>query len=175
MNFKKRKAVLSIVASFLFFVLLTQNSFAISKKKGDIAPDFTLSDIYGNIVKLSDYKGKVVLITFWATWCEKCWEEIEFIQKNLAKKDEVKVLLINMETRSISEAHLNKIKTSVEESGIKFPVLLDLKLKVYQDYGIMALPSTALVDKEGVIQFAGSHFYKEYKEDINGVIVEITK
>ncbi len=174
MRLKMRAVVLSIVAVLLVFSFAPNSSFAICMKKGDVAPEFVLSDIDGNIVKLSDYRGKVVLLTFWATWCAKCWEEIDFIQTSLEKTEDLAIILINMETRSLSEAHLKKIKTTVRELDIKFPVLLDLKLKAYKDYCISSLPSTAIVDREGIIQFAGPHFYKAYREKINNVIKELS-
>ncbi len=175
MNLTSRLAVLSIALILVVFLAVPNISFAICKKPGDIAPDFNLVDIDGNYVKLSDYKGKVVFITFWATWCAKCWEEMDFIKTELESKKDLVILLVNMETRSSSPAHLKKIKKKIKDKKVSSLVLLDLKLEAYDDYCIQSLPSTALVDKKGVIQFAGPHFYKAYKEKITRIIDEELK
>jgi peroxiredoxin len=176
MSLINKKIILSVIVIVLIFSFIPIASQAICKKKGEVAPDFTLKDIYGKDVTLSDFRGeKNVLITFWATWCANCWEEIDFIQSSLKKNDDLVILLINMETRASSEAHLKKIVEAVEGLKLDFPVLLDLQLKAYKDYCIMSLPSTAIIDKEGVIQYSGRHFYKAAREKINEVINELTK
>jgi len=170
-----KKIVLSTVVALFICSIAPINSHAISVKNGDIAPEFSLIDLDGNSVKLSDFKGKKnVLVTFWATWCAKCWEEILFIQSSLSHYDDLQILLINMEKRGISEAHVNKIKNVIHERKIKYPVLLDTKLSAYKDYGISSLPSTAIINKEGIVKFAGPHFYKEYKDKINAVLKAIS-
>ena len=175
MSLAKKKKILSVIVIVLIFSFIPIASQAICKKKGEIAPDFTLKDIYGKEVTLSSFRGeKTVLITFWATWCANCWEEIDFIQSSLKKSEDLVILLINMETRASSEAHLKKIVDAVEGLKLNFPVLLDLNLSAYKDYCIMSLPSTAIIDKEGVIQYSGRHFYKAAREKINEVIGELT-
>jgi peroxiredoxin len=173
---KKMTATITllIMITVLMIGSLSTNSFAIEKKKGDIAPGFTMRDIYGKEVSLADYKGKVVFITFWATWCAKCWEEIDFTMKSIERSDDLVVLLINMESQSSSPAHLKKIIKAVEELKIKDPVLLDMRLQAYRDYEISSLPSTAIIDKNGIIQFSGTHFYQEKRDQINETIKELT-
>jgi peroxiredoxin len=153
---------------------LPRSSYAIAKKKGDVAPEFNLKDIHGNSVSLSGLRGKVVFMTFWATWCAKCWEEIDFIRKSIERNDDLVILLINMESKAASPEHLKKIIKAIEDLDIKDTVLLDMQLEAYKDYEIMSLPSTAIIDKEGIIQYTGQHFYQAQKEQINTVIKELT-
>ncbi|MFC1856279.1 TlpA family protein disulfide reductase [Thermodesulfobacteriota bacterium] len=175
--------MVSVMRRITFFVFVTlliltftnSDSYAISLKQGDAAPDFTLNDIYGKSYTLSDFKGKVVFVTFWATWCAKCWEEIDFTRKSIKRSDDLVVLLINMESKSSSPAHLKKIIKAIENLEIKDPVLLDMKLEAYKNFKITSLPSTAVIDQQGIIQFAGQHFYQKHKEQINATIEELTK
>ena len=113
-----------------------------------IAPDFTLRDINKKKVTLSDYRGKVVLINFWATWCQPCQAEMPHLQAiyDEFKDDGFVVLSI-----SIDEARdASKVKPLIKRGKYTFPVLLDKRTKVIPLYNPdQTLPYNALVDKEG--------------------------
>lgn len=115
--------------------------------------DFTLTDQYGNVHSLSDYKGKVVFINFWATWCPPCKAELPDIEElyneyNL-NKDEVVILgIVNPDGQDVSE---EEIKDFIEENGYTFPVLFDETGEVLDYFAISAFPTTFMVDKNGEI------------------------
>ena len=155
----------------MFAVMTTSDSHAISIKAGDVAPDFELEDLKsGEKVSLSEFKGKPVILTFWATWCPRCWEEIGYIKAHFEKRDDIKVLLVNMETQNLSPAHVKRIKEKAEEHAVNFPMLLDKRLKVWDSYGVNSLPSTVIVDADGNVVFAEPNFYFESREKIDEVI-----
>jgi peroxiredoxin len=109
-------------------------------------PDFTLEDIDGNKVSLSDYKDKIVILNFWAEWCRFCLEEMpDFNQlnKELENDDEVEILTVNVGD-SVETA--TKYLTS---NNIDLKVLMDLDASVYQMYGLTGLPKTIFVNKDG--------------------------
>ena len=113
---------------------------------GDEAPDFTLTDIDGNEVSLSDFKGQVVVINFWATTCSACVKELPIIEEFYQKwQDEVVLLTIN---EDFNQTHIGDI---VRNSGYHFPVLLDNQtaLKAYQ---LQFIPATFFIDPEGIIR-----------------------
>lgn len=118
------------------------------------AIDFTLYDQYGKEHKLSDYKGKVVFLNFWATWCPPCKEEMPYIE-NLYKEynennDDVVILGIASPNLG-GEGSKEYIKGFLKENNFTFPVLFDNNgAQIYQ-YGINAFPSTFIVDKDGYI------------------------
>lgn len=115
---------------------------------GNRARDFHLESLHGEQVSLSDYKGSVVLVNFWATWCAPCRAEIpDFEAAYQAHKDDDFVVLgINVEESS------RDVEAFVRELNVTYPVLLDEQGKVMNEYRGLGLPMSLLVDRDGVIQ-----------------------
>ena len=118
-------------------------------KKYPKAPEFTLTDLNNKKVSLSDYKGKYVMINFWATWCSACKSELpdleKFYNENKNNKD-FKLLTIDVgENKDVVEKFM-------KENKYNFDVLLDKNTEVSYDYTATALPTTVLIDKEGYIK-----------------------
>lgn len=118
------------------------------------AIDFELKDQYGKTQKLSDYKGKVVFLNFWATWCPPCKMEMPDIQKLYEKyekqgeKSEVVVLSVAAPNTQ-DEKDIGGIKLFLEENGYTYPVLMDDGGYTFGAYRISSLPTTFMIDKEG--------------------------
>lgn len=118
------------------------------------AIDFELKDQYGKTHKLSDYKGKVVFLNFWATWCPPCKMEMPDIQKLYEKyekqgeKSEVVVLSVAAPNTQ-DEKDIGGIKLFLEENGYTYPVLMDEGGYTFGAYRISSLPTTFMIDKEG--------------------------
>jgi len=112
------------------------------------APAFSLKSLDGKQIALSDFRGKPVLITFWATWCASCKEEIPFLEKfSIEKKDQLAVLLI-----AIDGERKKTVQKIVNENKVTIPVLLLLKEKVMDHYGVRGwVPLTFLIDREGML------------------------
>ena len=113
-----------------------------------VAPDFTLKDLNGNAVKLSDYKGKIVILNFWAVWCQYCLIEMpDFneLNKELEKENEVVILAVN------SQESPEKVKEYLSSSNIDLKVLLDQDGTVTQTYGITGFPTTFFINKDGTL------------------------
>ncbi len=117
-------------------------------KIGSPAPDFSLVDLNGKTWTLSDLKGQVVFVNFWATWCPPCREEMPSMQKvyETLPRDKFKMLAV-----------LNKDKPEVARSfaakrGITMPILNDQDNKVGPKYGLTGLPETFIIDKKGVVR-----------------------
>jgi peroxiredoxin len=115
---------------------------------GKPAPDFSLVDLNGKTWTLSDLKGQVVFVNFWATWCPPCREEMPSMQKlySTLPRDKFKMLAI-----------LNKDKPEVARSfavkrGLTMPILNDQDNNVGSKYGLTGLPETFIIDKTGVLR-----------------------
>jgi thiol-disulfide isomerase/thioredoxin len=135
-----------------------------------LAPDFTLTDMRGAPVKLSDFRGKVVLLNFWATWCGPCRTEIPwFIEFQRTHPDGFEVLGI-----SLDEDGWKSVKPYIEERKVNYPVML-MNEEVNRLYAsVQSLPTTLIIDKSGRI--AATHVglcsRGEYESDIRKVLSE---
>ncbi len=118
-------------------------------RPGTIAPDFTLKDLQGNPVKLSDFRGKVVLLNFWATWCPPCRYEMPFVesvyQEQAAKGFVVLAVSIDDDPAAVPQF--------VKEFGLTFPVVIDTPDKrVSNLYRLYPIPTSYFIDRDGVIR-----------------------
>ena len=114
--------------------------------EGKEAPAFSLNSLDGKQISLSEFKGKPVLLTFWATWCDSCKEELPILEKFSAeKRDQLVFLLIVIDGERKKAAQ--KVVTAKK---ITLPVLLLLKEKVMDQYGVRGwVPQTFIIDREG--------------------------
>lgn len=116
-------------------------------KVGAMAPDFTLKDLKGNDVTLSQYRGKVVFLNFWASWCPPCRAEMpsmERLHEVYAGRDFV-MLAVNV------EQEVNDVKAFLKEHSHNFQVLLDPEARAQGLYGVYRFPETFLIDNQGKI------------------------
>ena len=112
------------------------------------AEDFRLADLDGTSQSLSQYRGKVVLLNFWATWCKPCTTEMPAMQAcydKLREKGFV-VLAIN-ELEDVA-----KVREHIKQYGHTFPVLMDRDNKVANQFGVFGLPVSVFIDEKGVVQ-----------------------
>ena len=115
---------------------------------GDLAPAFQLEDTNGNQVSLSDLRGKVVLVNFWATWCPPCIEEMpsmETLNKAMVGYDFV-MLAINAEENGRSV-----VADFLKRTPYTFPILYDDKGVVQKRYGVFKFPESFVVGKDGIV------------------------
>lgn len=119
-------------------------------KPGDIAvdapaPDFTLKDLNGKEISLSDYKGKIVFLNFWASWCKYCDIEMPDLNKVHKDNDDVVVLAVNV------MEDLKTVEPYITKGGYEFDVVLDTDGEISRNYLIRPLPTTYFIDAEGIL------------------------
>lgn len=124
------------------------------------APDFELENMAGGKVKLSNLKGKLVVINFWATWCGPCVREMPMLQEYQdLYPDELIILGIDMqESRETVQDFLDKF-------NLTYTILLDFTGKVGQMYQVFALPNTLFVDKDGILRYHHIGYMSEAQFD----------
>ncbi|WP_042353534.1 redoxin domain-containing protein [Bacillus rubiinfantis] len=113
---------------------------------GDKAPDFELKTLTGETVKLSDLKGKKVMLNFWATWCGPCKEEMPDMEKfSKSAPQDLKILAVNIDPQL-------DVQGFVDEYKLTFPVLLDTEDTVNGIYQIISIPTTYFISSDGLVQ-----------------------
>lgn len=127
--------------------MLSTLAMAGSPAPGSPAPDFQLKDLQGESVKLSDLRGKTLVIHFWATWCPHCLTEMPLLQKLEAslRSQGGQILAVNLgEPRRHVERY-------ARDRGLSLPILLDPRGRAAQAFGVVGLPTTIVVDPQGKI------------------------
>jgi len=113
------------------------------------APEFNLEDQDGNFLKMSDYKGKVVIVNFWATWCPPCRKEMPSMQRawEILQKEDIMMLAINVGEDS------DQIFSFTAEYPVEFPLIMDTDSSVVRQWKVRGLPTTYIVNPAGQIVY----------------------
>lgn len=134
---------------------------------GDEAPDFTVEMLDGSKQTLSALRGKVALVTFWATWCPPCRQEMAHMQEGVidhfAGKDLVVIPISRGETRATVESFIKKM-------GYTFPVGLDHDKSIYLKYATNYVPRSFVIDREGKVVYVAVGYDEVVAEEINAAI-----
>ena len=147
-----------------------QSDVKVGLKQGEMAPDFKLSTIDGKTVQLSDFRGKQVLLNFWATWCPPCRAEMPHMVKfyNDYKDKNVVILSVNM---TQSERNESSVPAFIQEYKMTFPIVLDRQGAVGDLYQVTAYPTSYLIDSQGVIRnvFVGAINYDTMVQSVSSL------
>ncbi|MCW8943188.1 MAG: TlpA family protein disulfide reductase [Sedimenticola sp.] len=148
---KSPRLAVTLIAAFLLFGFESATAARLLTLLDDRpeAPPFVLKDTQGKEVSLADYKGKVLVINFWATWCPSCRKEMPSLNRGAAwlKKYDVELIAINVGEKP------KRVMDYLQKEPVDFPILLDLDTEVSNRWDAMRLPITYVVDKEGRIVF----------------------
>ena len=136
----------------LFNILALLILFSVSAKaqvkEGENAPNFTLKNLDGKEISLNQFRGKHVLINFWATWCGPCKIEMPSLEALYERFKDRNFVLLAISNDMFGA---NIVKPFVKAHNINFPVLLDQRLKVSNTFGVVSLPTTFMIDPQGKI------------------------
>lgn len=169
----KLKNLLTTFALIVFTTtLFSQDEFTLVKT-GETAPDFTFESAPGKTQKLSDLKGKIVWINFFATWCGPCRQELPHLQKEVYDKykDNPDFVLIIL-GREHKWEEVNKFKT---EQGFTMPFYPDPERKVFSLYANQNIPRNFIIDKDGKVAYSSIGFEPEEFEKIKKKVEDLMK
>lgn len=127
----------------------TQTAFRQNQvRAGRMAPDFQFPDLKGKLVALSDFRGKVVLLNIWATWCRPCVEEMPALERLYQK---LKGKPFEIVAVSVDSEGLDNVQPFVKKLGLSFPILMNTNGSIRQTYGTTGVPESFIIDQEGKI------------------------
>ena len=132
-----------------------------------LAPDFTLEALTGPNLRLQEYRGQVVLINFWASWCGPCRQEMPVLDRLHQRYEQAgfAVLGVNVEGKRGPAEKIAK------QSNVSFPVLIDSGQRVSKEYDLEAMPSTVVVDRDGLVRY----IHRGYKPGDESKYLEVVK
>jgi peroxiredoxin len=147
-----------LLAIFIVLIALVAVFFLVQEKSQEVniigaaakAPEFSLPFLDGKLVSLSEYRGKVVMVHFWATWCPPCVEEMPTLESlyRTLKGQDFELLAI-----SVDEGGAGAVTAFMHKKRLNMPVLLDTSGTVAALYGTFKFPETYIVDREGVVRY----------------------
>ena len=143
----KKLSLLILVCCFPVFIAACGQGPKVAEV-GKPAPDFTLVDRKGTTWTLSELKGQVVFVNFWATWCPPCREEMPSMQRlyTMLPKDKFKMLaILTNDDPAVADSFTTKL-------GVTMPILNDQDNQVAPKYGLTGVPETYIIDKQGVLR-----------------------
>jgi len=139
---------------------------------GSVAPDFTLTSLSGENIRLAEQRGKIVIVTFWASWCSPCRIELPHFQKLQQDLDEDKVSVLAVS----ADSRLKDVSTFSKELSLTVPMFFDPGLDVNQLYRVRAMPTTFIIDSSGVIRNIHMGFKESvlplYEKELRALIKE---
>ena len=135
-----------------------------------MVPDFKLKDLNGKLVNLSDYKGKIVILNFFAVWCKYCkleMPDLNELNKSLIKENDVILLAVD------SEESIDTVKSYLKSNNISMNILMDSDGSVTKAYGITGFPTTFVINRDGTLfrKIPGA----TNKETLTDIINKISK
>ena len=133
----------------------------------DQAPDFTLKSLQGSNLRLEEYRGQVVLINFWASWCGPCRQEMPLLDRLHHRYQDTGFAVLGVNV----EGEAGPAQEIVDKTNVTFPVLIDTNQKVSEMYNLEAMPSTVVVDRDGVVRY----IHRGYKPGDEAKYIEVVK
>lgn len=153
-NYQSITLVVVIAAALVVFIALRHKDEFIKYLRPEAvvvglqAPEFSLPGLDGRMISLSDYRGKVVVVNVWATWCPPCVDEMPSLEKlyQQFKAENFTILAVSIDTAGAAA-----VAPFMKKHGLTFPVLLDTKLSIRTTYRTTGVPETFIVNQQGIL------------------------
>jgi peroxiredoxin len=162
----------SKIAAIAFATLLAAPvSQAAMPSTGSVAPEFTLKSNSGKNLKLSEYRGQVVMINFWASWCAPCRQEMPLLNRIYQQYHKTGFVLFGVNIDDNPET----ARALAQQLGVSFPVLFDADKQVSKRYDVDAMPSTLLIDRNGKVRYIHRGYRPGYEAKYESQVRELLK
>jgi cytochrome c biogenesis protein CcmG, thiol:disulfide interchange protein DsbE len=155
-------------AKIRVYAIILISLFLISPLFAKKAPDFTFKNLDGKEISLSDYKGKVIMVNFWATWCGPCIHEMPDLEKlyQTYKKDGLQIIGLTVSSKA------KQIPIKIKKTGVTYPILLNAESAVASYGGFGSIPHTFIINRAGEIVkvIEGGRSYKDFEAIIKKLL-----
>jgi len=162
---------LAVLSALAVLALSGRDAAAALPAIGAAAPDFASRSDSGRNVRLSELRGQVVLINFWASWCNPCRQELPLLNKIYAQYRATGFVLLAVnvdDNRKDAEVMLKRL-------GLRFPTLFDSNKNVAKLYGVDAMPATLVIDRDGRVRHVHRGYYDGYERKYEQQVRELLK
>ena len=166
----KHACLKRLVLPFLGWLLLASGQVFAAAPQGP-APDFALKTPGGENARLSEHRGEVVMINFWASWCAPCRQEMPLLEELYTQYEPLgfTILGVNVEEDS------SKALAMLEDIPVSFPIMLDTSSKVSKLYNVVAMPTSILVDRDGNMRYLHHGYKPGYEEKYQQQVRELIR
>jgi peroxiredoxin len=156
---------------FLCFIAVFFSIRCFAQDVNSKAPDFTAKDLNGNTIKLSDLKGKVVVLDFWASWCVPCKKSMPHLIQlyNDHTADSLLIIGINVDTQIDK---MREFQNAINED-ITFPLIFDSESKIPPLYNVEGMPTTVIVNRDGVIKYKEVGYNDDLRDKLDKTVKEL--
>jgi thiol-disulfide isomerase/thioredoxin len=137
----------------------------------DVAPDFALKSTHGDNLRLSEHRGEVVLLNFWASWCGPCRQEMPILNTLHQRYNKLGFSVIGVNVDKDSSLADKLLK----DIPVSFPVLLDDTGAVSSSYTVSAMPTSVLIDRDGNMRFLHKGYKPGYEQEYENEIKELLR
>ncbi len=144
----QKHAMVLLALAALFVAAGCGASGNVGSQKGNLAPDFSLETLEGGAGNLRDYRGKVVVLNFWASWCAPCRAEMPDMQTVYGELREAGLVIVGVNQGESRD----EVSAFAREFGLTFPILFDENQGIARQFGVRAYPTTFILDRSGVIR-----------------------
>ena len=165
-----RNRMAAVVTSLAAFLALALPVWAAA---ADVqAPSFTLQSVDGKAVSLAQFKGDVVMINFWASWCGPCRQEMPLLDSIYKQYKDMGFVLLGVNV----EPNSRNADAWLKKTPVSYPVLYDPKSEVSQLYQVQAMPTTVIIDRQGIVRYVHNGYLpgdeNQYMNSIRALIVQ---
>jgi len=167
-----KNTIIKTIGLMSFTILFAiSTSYAASEKMSGKAANFTLKSHSGKNIKLSELRGEVVMLNFWASWCGPCRKEMPLLEKIHKKYKRLGFTLLGVNVEENSKAAKNYLK----DVKVSFPILFDTTNKTSKLYNVSAMPTTILIDRNGNKRFLHKGYKPGYENDYKKEIKKLLR
>ena len=167
-NIRKNRAVF-IAVTLMISTLFTGVSQALTI--GEKAPDFTLKTLTGENLNITEQRGNIIVINFWASWCGPCRTEMPILQEFHDQYEDLGVAVWGVNVEQENQAGIDYIR----ELAVDFPIFFDASNEVSANYNVEAMPTTVIIDRHGKVRSVFRGYQKGYEKKYAKVIKQLIR